>query len=112
MTGEGVAVPYTAWEQAVFVVFLGLFVVGLLYWFTRQQGQWQRFIAERDEQWQTFLREQRDQDQKVIRDLIGQVRQLAEEMKEFRADFNEHNTWEHTKLEEMTAAARRTGARK
>lgn len=54
MTGvEGI--PYTAWQQAVFVVLFILAIVILLNWQSKQQAKWQEFIQQRDQQWQEWM---------------------------------------------------------
>ncbi len=55
--GEIGAIPFTAWEQAVFVVLLIVVIVILLNWQSRQQGSWQEFIQKRDQQWQDWMKE-------------------------------------------------------
>ena len=62
-------IPYTAWEQAVFVALFVAFVLSLLLWFSKQQGAWQQFISERDNNWQKFLADQRADDKRAIGDL-------------------------------------------
>lgn len=53
------SLPTTAWEQAVFVALFVVFCLsligGLLSWFTRQQRQWQDYIAGRDKDWQGWM---------------------------------------------------------
>jgi hypothetical protein len=54
MTGaEGI--PYTAWQQAVFVVLFICAIVILLNWQSKQQAKWQEFIQQRDQQWQEWM---------------------------------------------------------
>ncbi len=51
------AIPYTAWQQAVFVVLFIVVVLVLLNWQSKQQEKWQAFIQERDRQWQEWMKE-------------------------------------------------------
>ena len=50
-------IPYSAWQQAVFVVLIIVLVVWLLAWMSKQQQIWQDFIAGRDDKWQAFSQE-------------------------------------------------------
>jgi hypothetical protein len=63
------AIPFTAWEQAVFVALFVVFVLSLLAWFSRQQNTWQDFIQARDAAWQKFLAEQRADDKTALNSL-------------------------------------------
>lgn len=51
------AIPYTAWQQAVFVVLFIVVVLVLLNWQSKQQEKWQTFIQNRDRQWQEWMKE-------------------------------------------------------
>ncbi len=86
-------IPFTAWEQAVFVALFIVFVVGLLTWFTKQSNQWQSFIAKIEEQWRSFSREQRVENNQCISEMnksIGDLTQvtqgLVSEVREMRTD--------------------------
>lgn len=59
MSGADVsqAIPYTAWQQAVFVALFIVLVVTLFAFFAKQQGNWQSFIQKRDQQWQDWMKE-------------------------------------------------------
>ena len=43
-------IPFTAWEQAVFVGMFAVVIFALLAWFTKQSDKWQNFIARMEEQ--------------------------------------------------------------
>jgi len=60
MTEVTGAIPFTAWEQAVFVGLFILVVMGLLWWFGKQSKDWQNFIDHIDDKWRAFNKEQRD----------------------------------------------------
>lgn len=55
------ALPFTAWEQAVFVALFLVFVISLLGWFSKQSDKWQRFMIDIDERWRAFNKEQREE---------------------------------------------------
>lgn len=62
------AIPFTAWQQAVFVVlFIGM-VTGMLGWFGRQQKNWQDFIHKQDEHWQEAIKNQNNDWQRWMAD--------------------------------------------
>ena len=86
-------IPFTAWEQAVFVVLFILLVSGLLVWFSKQSDKWQKFMFDIDEKWRAFNREQRDSNQESmncvegsLKDLTTVTQGLVNEMREMRAD--------------------------
>jgi uncharacterized membrane protein YhiD involved in acid resistance len=114
----GVSLPFTAWEQAVFVALFVVLVLALLAWFSRQQGQWQNFIQERDEQWQKFLTNQRESDNakseamtESLNALTAATQALIVEVQGQRSDFQTHDKKEWARLDEMSASLH-TGERK
>ena len=67
-----------------------------------------KFIEKRDKEWQGFFTLIRKQDEERQSKLIQAVQKLIDE-------FKEHDTWEHTKLDEMSdkiKPARRQAASK
>lgn len=54
-TGVAQAIPYTAWQQAVFVVLFIITLVILLSWWSGSQKNWQEFIVKRDDDWHTWM---------------------------------------------------------
>lgn len=102
---SNVVVPFTAWEQAVFVVLFVLVVVSMLRWFGQQQARWQEFIGKRDDQWQGFLENQREIDndrynmmnQSMV-NLTQVTTLLVAEVQEMRSDFRVHDTMERELL--------------
>jgi len=52
------SIPFTAWEQAVFVALFILLVIALLSWFTRQQRSWQDFMNDQNKRWQESIDKQ------------------------------------------------------
>jgi len=107
---EANIIPFTAWEQAVFVAIFVVFVIALLRWFSNQQKQWQEFIQSRDTQWQSFLSAQRATDDqkseaiaKSLNALTAATQALVTEVQGQRADFQTHDQREWAKLDEMSA---------
>jgi hypothetical protein len=86
-------IPYSAWEQAVFVALFIIFVVGLLTWFTKQSDKWQNFMLTIDEKWRAFNKEQRIDNnattsclENSLKDLTSVTQGLVTEIKEMRID--------------------------
>ncbi len=98
-------IPFTAWEQAVFVVLFITMVIGLLYWFSKQSDKWQKFMFDIDEKWRAFNREQRDSNQEsmncvegslkdlttVTQGLVNEMREMRQDSKEFYERFHQHD---------------------
>ena len=98
-------IPFTAWEQAVFVVLFITMVIGLLYWFSKQSDKWQKFMFDIDEKWRAFNREQRETNLQsmncvesslkdlttVTQGLVNEMREMRQDSKEFYASFREHD---------------------
>lgn len=61
MTEVANIVPYTAWEQAVFVALFILVVLILLNWFSKQQKSWQEYMNTQNEKWQAAIDALNDQ---------------------------------------------------
>ncbi|HZW02888.1 MAG TPA: hypothetical protein VFF68_03105 [Anaerolineaceae bacterium] len=59
-----------------------------------------RFIAKRDEQWQQFF-------EALMANRETPIVKLTEAIEELLGDFRAHDTWEHTKLDEMSARINR-----
>lgn len=51
-------IPFTAWEQAVFVVLFVVLVALLLRWFTKQQKEWQEFTMRQNDSFAKTLKDQ------------------------------------------------------
>lgn len=60
------AIPFTAWEQAVFVGLFIVLVVALLAWFSKENAKTQKFQDGQNVSWQKFLKDQNDQWQRWI----------------------------------------------
>jgi len=98
-------IPFTAWEQAVFVVLFITMVIGLLYWFSKQSDKWQKFMFEIDEKWRAFNREQRETNLQsmncvegslkdlttVTQGLVNEMREMRQDSKEFYERFHQHD---------------------
>lgn len=65
-------IPFSAWDQAVFVVLFALLVVAvigaflaftrwMLAWATKREQEWQAAAARRDKDWQGFIMQLREQ---------------------------------------------------
>lgn len=72
------AIPFTAWQQAVFVVLFIVMVLGLLAWFSKQQDNWQSFISKRDEQWQVWMKETNCQTTDSLEHMTKALEKLSE----------------------------------
>lgn len=122
-------VPFTAWEQAVFVSLFIVFVGALLAWFTKQNDKWQRFIAEIEEKWRQFSREQRQENNAcmgevkqslidlthVTQGLVAEVREMRADSQQFYQSFHEHDAQAKALINEVKAngkAAPKTTTRK
>lgn len=91
MENSALLLPFTAWEQAVFVALFIFFVIGLLMWFSNQSKQWQDFIAQIDEKWRQFNEKQRTENncamsevREAVSDLATVTQGLVSEVKEMR----------------------------
>jgi len=98
-------IPFTAWEQAVFVVLFILLVSGLLVWFSKQSDKWQKFMFDIDEKWRAFNREQRESNLQsmncvegslkdlttVTQGLVNEVREMRDDSKAFYESFHAHD---------------------
>jgi len=99
------AIPFTAWEQAVFVGLFIVLVVMLLGWFTKQSDKWQKFMFDIDEKWRQFNKEQRDTNLEamncvegslkdlttVTQGLVSEVREMRDDSKAFYESFHAHD---------------------
>ena len=93
------AVPFTAWEQSVFVVLFIVLVVVLIKWFSSQQEKWQRFMGEMNRSWQDFIEAQRKEERetldglkKSVGDITVVTTALVQQVTELRSDVNEINS--------------------
>ena len=98
-------IPFTAWEQAVFVALFITFVVGLLVWFGKQSDKWQKFMFEIDDKWRAFNKEQRETNLEsmncvegslkdlttVTQGLVSEVREMRDDSKAFYESFHAHD---------------------
>lgn len=104
------SIPFTAWEQAVFVALFIVFVVSLmgslLAWFNRQSDKWQKFMFDIDDKWRAFNKEQREENNcamedvknglgnltKVTEELVKEVREMREDSRRFYHEtFKDHD---------------------
>ncbi|HPS40218.1 MAG TPA: hypothetical protein PL124_12435 [Candidatus Cloacimonadota bacterium] len=96
MTEVTEIIPYTAWQQAVFVVLFIVIVIALLTWFSKQSEKWQAFIEASNEKWRIFNKEQREENNSCMSDVnngltnLTQVTQgLVSEVREMRTESRE-----------------------
>lgn len=99
------AIPFTAWEQAVFVALFIMLVTGLLAWFGKQSDKWQKFMFDIDDKWRSFNKEQREENNcamtevqiglqnltQVTQGLVAEVKEMREESHAFRDVFQDHD---------------------
>lgn len=97
MTGAE-AIPFEAWEQAVFVALFVVFGIGLLTWFGKQSDKWQKFMFDIDDKWRAFDREQREANncamedvRKGLADLTQVTGKLVLTVDEMRTDIGSHD---------------------
>ena len=93
MTEVAEVLPFTAWQQAVFVALFIVFFVGVLAWLTKQSEKWQAFMFQIDDQWRAFNKEQRECNNAAMADVNNSIANLTKvteglvmEVKEMRAD--------------------------
>lgn len=77
-----VAIPFSAWQQAVFVVMFVVLVWGMLSWFGNQQDKWQSFIARRDEAWQAWMTQANCDTGNALESVKNALERLAEKLDE------------------------------
>jgi len=113
-------IPFTAWEQAVFVGLFIVLVVGLLYWFTKQSDKWQSFMLEIDEKWRAFNKEQRYDNNcqmkevnnslsdlaQVTQGLVNEVREMRSDSQMFYNSFSDHDLQAKEILSKVTKPVR------
>jgi hypothetical protein len=97
---------FTEWGYLGAVIFL---VFAFIWYIDRRDKSYQESTKARDTQWQDFTKQQRAEDNSVIKDLMQQVKELAAQLVSLRDDFNEHNTWERARLEEMAPISNNAG---
>lgn len=118
------AVPFTAWEQAVFVVLLIVMVVIVLRWQAREnksardfQASISRFMSDqqskRDNDWRQWMEDQKQLDnqrleavQTALEALAALVKSVDQNITEHRAEFVAHDQKEWARLDEMSARLR------
>lgn len=111
-------IPFSAWQQAVFVVLLIVLVIWMLAWMTKQQKTWQDFIAGRDDQWQRFSREQQKDSNdglsdvnKGLNDLTKVTGKLVVTVDEMRQDICQHDAQAKEVLRAVNGIAQKPASR-
>lgn len=69
--------PLTAWESAGIVTLFCLFVLYLLYWFTKQSTSWQNFMKDLNQTWLDFNKKQREENNSAMTDVKTGLQDLA-----------------------------------
>jgi len=118
--------PFTAWEQAVFLCLFIVFVISLLAWFSKQSDKWQSFMLQIDEKWRAFNREQRDENNNsmnevrsavtnlttVTQGLVNEVREMRQASSNFYDAFESHDDQAKKILTVVEQTAKRPQATK
>lgn len=106
------AVPFTAWEQSVFVVLFIVLVIVLIRWFSTQQEKWQKFMTGMNTSWQNFIESQRKEERetldnlkKSVGDLSVVTSSLVQEVKEMRSDLRDHDAVVGSRIESIVKAS-------
>lgn len=73
-------IPFTSWEQAVFVTLFAIFVIAVLAWVTKIQGGWQKFIQEEDEKWRDWMDKQDEKNRGTLCDVKETLDKLTDMM--------------------------------
>jgi len=71
------AIPFTSWEQAVFVTLFAVFVIAILYWVTKIQNSWQKFIQAEDEKWRDWMDKQDEKNRNTLCDVTESLDKLT-----------------------------------
>src|SRR5512137_2289171 len=79
------AIPFTSWEQAVFVTLFAVFVIAILTWVSKIQTGWQKFIQQEDQKWRDWMEDQRNRDNKALCDLTAAIKSLNDDLREHDA---------------------------
>ena len=105
-------IPFTAWEQSVFVVLFIVLVIVLIRWFSTQQEKWQKFMTGMNASWQNFIESQRKEERetldnlkKSVGDLSVVTSSLVQEVKEMRTDLRDHDTTVGSRIESIVKAS-------
>jgi hypothetical protein len=79
------SIPFTSWEQAVFVTLFAVFVIGILTWAGKREEKWQKFIQGQDEKWRNWIEDQRERDNAALCDLTAAIKSLNDDLREHDA---------------------------
>jgi len=121
------SIPFTAWEQAVFVALFIVFVISLmgslLAWFNRQSDKWQKFMFDIDDKWRQFNKEQREENNcamadvnagltnltKVTEGLVQEVKEMREDSRRFYSEtFKDHDNQAKEILDHVKPSKRKS----
>lgn len=109
MDTTGGGIPFTAWQQAVFVVLFIVLIIWLLRWQTGQQKSLQDFICKRDEQWQAWLNSRdRDYNERLNsrdRDYNQQLEKVTKALDAIAVKLDEHDDNVEKRIADIRSAA-------
>jgi preprotein translocase subunit SecF len=109
---ETAVLPFTAYEQAIFVALFIVLVTVLIRWFSTQQEKWQKFMTGMNLSWQNFIESQRKEERetldklkKSVGDLTVVTSTLVQEVREIRSDLRDHDHTVETRIQSVVNAS-------
>ena len=108
-------IPFTAWQQAVFVGLFIVLVVALLAWFSKENAKTQNFQQKQNESWQRFMREQNDRWQRWLdkssADTVDAMTKVTEALERLSTQLDEHDKRVDSRIDAAAAGRRMTKPR-
>ena len=109
-------IPFTAWDQAVFVCLFLILVVAVLSWMSKENNANRKFQSDQAKEWQDFMDAQNKKNEQislavkssldgvtaVVSRLADEVRTNNDEIRGQRSEFSAHDEMERAKLDEMS----------
>lgn len=115
MENVAASIPFTAWQQAVFVGLFIVLVVALLGWFSRENARVQKFQDGQNESWQRFLRESNERWQhwldKSATDTVDAMGKVTEALERLSAQLDEHDKRVDARVDAAAAGRKMTKPR-
>lgn len=105
MDNAAAIIPFSGWEQAVFVCLFIVLVVVLVSWFGRQQEKWQAFMTIMNEFWQSSIERQRKEERETLGNISTATSLLVQEVKEMRNDLRDHDATVGSRIESIVKAS-------